>query len=420
VDADRWVGGSGYLIGGRLVLTAAHNVDYRQDLGDDGQLLVRTIGGSEFAARVMAVGDRGSQVDVALLEVTDTRLDDHLPPVTFGQVNRDASAPVTSCWAVGFPRFAEAGPVLPEGSRRETWQVRGDIEPGSKLRAGLLALQVSSTPEPLPAGLAGSAWEGMSGAVVFAPDSDDGELAVGVVSTHHRAEGGSALTVVPITAVAGLPAAARWWHPLGVTDLQLPVVGQQRSRLTGQRALKEHWDPRGRGVERAARPGWFFTGRRQALSQLVVWLTAEPSPADNVRVVTGGPGSGKSAVLARLVTMSNPRYRASMPGPLAAGDPIAALPPGAIDVAVHARTASADEVISTLAAAAGASQADDLDALIEMLLGGRGRSPSRWTRSTRPTTRPRSHGHCGSWRARRLIPASGCWWAPGPAARIAG
>ena len=46
VDVDRWTGGSGYLIGGRLVLTAAHNVDYRQDLGDDEQLLVRTIGGT--------------------------------------------------------------------------------------------------------------------------------------------------------------------------------------------------------------------------------------------------------------------------------------------------------------------------------------------------------------------------------------
>jgi V8-like Glu-specific endopeptidase len=44
VDVDRWTGGSGYLIGGRLVLTAAHNVDYRQDLGADEQLLVRSIG----------------------------------------------------------------------------------------------------------------------------------------------------------------------------------------------------------------------------------------------------------------------------------------------------------------------------------------------------------------------------------------
>ena len=72
-------------------------------------------------------------------------------------------------------------------------------------------------------------------------------------------------------------------------------------------------------------------------------------------------------MLARLVTMSDPRYRAGMPGPLAADDPVADLPPGAIDVAVHARTAPTDEVVSALAAAAGAPQAD-LDGLIDRLL----------------------------------------------------
>ena len=182
-------GGSGYLIGGRLVLTAAHTVDYRQDLGDDEQLLVRTIAGSELPARVVLVCDEPSRVDLALLEISDPRFDEHLPPVSFARVDRDSPAPVPGCWAVGFPRFGEAGPVLPGGSRRETWQVRGDILPGAKLRAGLLSLQVTSTPQPLPASLAGSAWEGMSGAVVFATDPHGGELAVGVVS-HASPAGG--------------------------------------------------------------------------------------------------------------------------------------------------------------------------------------------------------------------------------------
>ena len=197
MGADQWTGGSGYMIGGRLVLTAAHTVDYRQDPGYDGQLLVRTIAGSEFPARVVLVCDKPSQVDLALLEISDPRFDYHLPPVTFTRVNRASPAPVPGCWAVGFPRFGEAGPVLPRGSRRETWHVRGDILPGAKLRAGLLSLQVTSTPQPLPASLAGSAWEGMSGAVVFATDPDGGELAVGVITVHRRPEGESALTLVP-------------------------------------------------------------------------------------------------------------------------------------------------------------------------------------------------------------------------------
>ena len=150
-DADKWTSGSGYLIGGPLVLTVAHNVDYRRNLGEDEQLLVRTIEGNLLAARVMLVCDEPSQVDLALLEITDSRFDEHLRPAGFARVNRDSPAPVTACWAVGFPRFGEAGPVLPEGSRKETWQVTGDILPGTKQRAGLLSLQVPNPPRPLPA-----------------------------------------------------------------------------------------------------------------------------------------------------------------------------------------------------------------------------------------------------------------------------
>ncbi len=372
--ADRWTAGSGYLIGGRLVLTAAHAVDYRQDLVQGGHLLVRTIAGRELAASVVLVCDEPSQVDLALLEISDLRFDEDLRPVGFARVDRDSPAPVRNCWAVGFPRFGEAGAVLAGGSRRESWHVGGVILPGGKLRAGLLSLQVTSAPQPVPVSPGGSAWEGMSGAVVFTADPRGGELALGVITTHHRTEGESALTVVPVTALAGLPAAADWWRRLGVAAPgALPVLpppsasDERRSRLAGERAMKEHWDPRARGVEQGARPGWFFTGRRRALSQLAAWLTAAPDPADNIQVVTGGPGSGKSAVLARLVTMSDPRYRASLPEPLAAADPVADLPTGLIDVAVHARTALTSEVLSALAAAAGAPQAD-LDGLIERLL----------------------------------------------------
>jgi hypothetical protein len=357
-DADRWADGSGCLIGGRLVLTAAHNVGYRTVLGADEQLLVRTIDGREFAARVVLACDEASKIDLALLEISDPRFDDHVPAVSFAQVSR-RNPEVPGCWAVGFPRFSETGPVLPEGSRRETWQARGDILPGAKQRAGLLVLQVSSAPEPLPAG---SAWAGMSGAVVFAAGPGDGELAVGVISTHHRPEGGSSLTVVPVTAIAGLPAAARWRQQLGVADPASCPSSPRCRRLAsgspgwGQRALKEHWDPRGRGVERAARPGWFFTGRRQALSELVAWLTAAPAPADNVRVVAGGPvwevrGAGPTGHHLRSAVPGRPAWAGRRrPGRWPGR--------GVIDVAVHARTAPAGEVVSALAAAAGAPQAD--------------------------------------------------------------
>jgi hypothetical protein len=232
-----------------LVLTAAHNVDYLSDIGNDQQLLVRTIEGSELAAQVALVCDEASQVDLALLEITDHGFDENLQQVTFVQVDRDSPAAVSRCWAVGFPRFGEAGPVLPEGSRREAWHVRGEILPGGKLRARLLSLQVTARPQSLPTSLAGSEWEGMSGAVVFATDPDGDEQAVGVVTTHHRPEGESALAIVPITAVGGQAMAAQWWQKLEVIDpsalpvlprspsssADIPLAGEVRAALDRQR-----------------------------------------------------------------------------------------------------------------------------------------------------------------------------------------
>src|SRR5438874_9894944 len=84
---DRWTAGSGYLIGSGLVLTAAHNVDYRRDLGADEQLLVRTIEGNLLAARVVLVGEEMSRADLALLKISDPPFDDLLP-VTFARVDR--------------------------------------------------------------------------------------------------------------------------------------------------------------------------------------------------------------------------------------------------------------------------------------------------------------------------------------------
>jgi hypothetical protein len=84
------------LIGRRLVLTTAHNVDYRQDIGDDQQLLVRTIEGAALAARAVLVCDERSQVDLALLEISDSQFDEDLPPVTFARIDRDNPTPVPS------------------------------------------------------------------------------------------------------------------------------------------------------------------------------------------------------------------------------------------------------------------------------------------------------------------------------------
>jgi len=124
-----------------------------------------------------------------------------------------------------------------------------------------------------------------------------------------------------------------------------------------------HWGPRSRGVEIEAQPGWYFTGRAAALRSLVGWLEASQiEPA--LRVVTGGPGSGKSAILARLVTLADPQYRQ---GAMAAGVPAGTMPRvGAIDVAIHARGKTLDQVVAELAAAAGVATGEPAE-LVDVL-----------------------------------------------------
>jgi hypothetical protein len=53
--------------------------------------------------------------DKAKAENPDPGFDDHLSPVSFARVDRDSPAP--GCWAVGFSRFAEAGPVGPAAEK---------------------------------------------------------------------------------------------------------------------------------------------------------------------------------------------------------------------------------------------------------------------------------------------------------------
>jgi hypothetical protein len=61
-----------------------------------------------------------------------------------------------------------------------------------------------------------------------------------------------------------------------------------------------HWDLTSRGVDDATFSEDFFVGRETALAELRLWLDA-PQGDRRARVVTGDPGSGKSAVLGRLL-----------------------------------------------------------------------------------------------------------------------
>ncbi|MFH8483879.1 hypothetical protein [Streptomyces longisporoflavus] len=120
---------------------------------------------------------------------------------------------------------------------------------------------------------------------------------------------------------------------------------------TARRAeqLRSHFHPRGRGIlPSIVRDGSYFSGRVQVLGELVCWLRGEGPDAARSRVVTGAPGSGKSAVLGRLVSLADAELRP----PLLATAPAETLPPvGAISIAVHVRGRTVDEAAAAISQA---------------------------------------------------------------------
>ncbi|MEU9192360.1 caspase family protein [Streptomyces hundungensis] len=122
-----------------------------------------------------------------------------------------------------------------------------------------------------------------------------------------------------------------------------------------RRERSAHFDPRARGVEYVGEVGSYFTGRVAALTALSRWLSA-PSHDRRARVVTGGPGSGKSALLGRLL------YLADTPDADPRTPPETVPPTGCITTHLHLRRRTLDDVVAELGRAVGcvAATPDDL------------------------------------------------------------
>ena len=110
------------------------------------------------------------------------------------------------------------------------------------------------------------------------------------------------------------------------------VQADDAQRAISDQEFREHWGPRARGVEFDAQPGSYFFGRGSVLGTLTAFLN---SATDNrTHVVTGRPGSGKSAILSRLVTGSLPGH---------GGVPI--------ELAIHAKGKTLEDVVRRVAGA---------------------------------------------------------------------
>jgi tetratricopeptide (TPR) repeat protein len=106
----------------------------------------------------------------------------------------------------------------------------------------------------------------------------------------------------------------------------------------------EHLLAAARGGDGAER-SW-FTGRVAEVDEVVGWVSAGPP---GIRVVTGSAGTGKSAILGRVVSMSNPTERSRLLAELReSGWGHAQIAENSIQAHIHARGLTADQAAQLL------------------------------------------------------------------------
>lgn len=188
--------------------------------------------------------------------------------------------------------------------------------------------------------------KGFSGAGLW---STDYRAVVGVVGQAHTSGDGRCLT---------LKAAAKTVPGHDLTALTITyrleaagpdAVAAWGWQLTSDPEGRRHWKPRARGVTQDSEAGWRFRGRRAALSEIVWWISADQVDR-KLLVVTGSPGVGKSALLARIITTADRDVAALLPP----DDTSVRAPVGSVACAVHAKSKTALEVAREIARAASA------------------------------------------------------------------
>jgi hypothetical protein len=124
------------------------------------------------------------------------------------------------------------------------------------------------------------------------------------------------------------------------------LVGPARRQVATPADEVDHWLDRASGRPQETDPGWYFSGR-EGLGRAVTAFLGRPR---GVLLLTGTAGSGKSAVLARAVTLSDPLFRDDPRyGPaLRSAAPETVPPEGSVTAAVLARHRTASDVLGDL------------------------------------------------------------------------
>jgi WD40 repeat protein len=349
--------GSGVVIDSQRVLTCARAVMRGGAVIDEAWVafpMTALPGASRCLVASIITPDGGfdEDRDVALLELAS--------PVPGGVSAAPLLCPApkslvgTKWWSFGFP------PVHPHGSVAE-----GDI--GAALADGWVRMDARSAYRIEPGFSGAGLWSSEFGAIV------------GVVAVSDEHRNGQALTIYQadrclpgqglrqlaeesrVTDSGGQALAAWGASPQLVRDayyaqnMTIIVSAQQPQPRQGwdlatDPEARRHWSPRARGVGVDSEKGYRFRGRTVALTQIKAWLD-RAAPDRTTLIVTGAPGSGKSAVLGRIVTTADRKAAAQLPH----DDTAVRATSGSVSCAVHANGQTALEVARQIARAASAT-----------------------------------------------------------------
>ena len=315
VFVERRRAGSAVLVGPRHLVTAAH-VLLRRDPGTRAEVPVgqvelefpvREPGGqsSRVAASRLELGPAGAGVDVAVLDLGEDRPGWLPAPVPVWP----AARPPARVQVFGYP--------LGERLLNGVWRQFTVAGPAA---AGTVQLDWIGDVGTFP---------GHSGGPVI--DADGHALAGILVEGSER---GRFDRFVPVTLIARVwPQLPRPWLITGTEPAE----------------ARSHFTRRARGQRSAARGGDLFRGRDVALERIRRWLTASEPPGQPL-VLTGQPGAGKSAVLARAALS----LEAARGGP---------------GLAFHARAATIDDFLTALADLTGVDTPASVGELVTDLPG---------------------------------------------------
>ena len=319
VDGRR--AGSAVLVGPRFLVTAAH-VLQRQDTGTLAMVAVEQVelefpaqgpGVQPSRAAAVRVGldPAGAGVDVAVLDLGEDG-PGWLP------------GPVPVWPAARLPARAQVfGYPLAEGPLNGVWRQFMVAGPAT---AGAVQLDWAGDEGTFP---------GHSGGPVI---DTAGHALMGILVA--GSEQGRFDRFVPVTLIARVwPGLPRPWLMAGAEP------GEARG----------HFTRRACGQRSAARGGDLFRGRRVVLDRIWRWLTAAEPPGEPL-VVTGQPGAGKSAVLARAALSVETEH-------------------GGPGLAFHARAATIGDFLTALADLTGIDTPASADELVTSLADLPGQSP---------------------------------------------